>query len=380
MMKVLEIGTLNVKKGGPPFSLSRQMYGLKAEGIESVCLMPPCPIEDIIDMSLDYVFTNAPCFSFLGSNFIPNITGILRNISNIDIIHFQGMITYPEHIVSRYATKNKIPYIVAPRGSLYKKALQNKWLKKKAVWYGYLKKDLNRASCLQATCVAEMEEIRNLGCNTPIAVIPNPYDGLQIATGTKQDDSCFTIGYMGRLNPRKHVEKLIYALDYLRKEGIPARLVVIGSEIETYEKFLKNETIKYGLDNNVEFTGFLKDEEKESAIRKCHIFAFPSDFENWGNVVSDVMVRGIPAIATYGMPWEVLNAEHCGWWIRNEQSIINQTLMDAYRQGFEKLKIMGERARSVILKDYSVEVVGAMLNELYSWILGGGAKPDFVYL
>ena len=379
-MKVLEIGTLNVKKGGPPFSLSRQMYGLKAEGIDSVCLMPPCPIEDIIDRNLDYVFMNAPLFNFLGSDFIPNLTGTLRTITDVDIIHFQGMLTYPDHVVSKYAVRNKMPFIIAPRGSLYRQALQNKWLKKKIVWHGYLKKDLNSASCIQATCIAEMEEIRNLGCKTPIAVVPNSYDGMRIATGTNQDDSCFTIGYMGRLNPRKHVEKMIYALDFLRREGISARLIIIGSEIESYEKFLKNEAIKYGLKENVDFTGFLKDEKKESAIRKCHIFAFPSDFENWGNVVSDVMVRGIPVIATYGMPWEVLKVEQCGWWIKNEQAIINQTLMEAYHQGFEELRTMGERARSVILENYSVEVVGAKLKELYTWILNGGSKPDFVYI
>lgn len=379
-MKVLEVGTLNVQKGGPPFSLSRQMYGLKANNIDSICVMPPCSIEDIIDKNLDYFFTDPPCFSFLGSDFIPNISNKLDNIEDIDIIHIQGMLTYMEHVIAKYAIRNKIPYIIAPRGSLYRQALQNKRLKKKLVWYSYLKRDINNARCLQATCIEEMEGLRSLSINKPIAVIPNSYDGTRIASGTYQDDSCFTIGYIGRLNPRKHVEKLIYALDSLKKEGICAKLVVIGSEVESYENFLKSETAKYELDKQVEFTGFLKDENKEDAIRKCHIFVFPSDFENWGNVVSDVMVRGIPAIATYGMPWEVLNDENCGWWIKNDQSIINQTLLRAYNQGFGQLRDMGERARRLILENYSVETIGTMLKELYSWIIYGGSKPDFVYL
>ena len=133
------------------------------------------------------------------------------------------------------------------------------------------------------------------------------------------------------------------------------------------------------MDDSVIFTGFLKGEALDNTIRGCHVFCFPSDFENWGNVVPDVLVREIPAITSKGMPWKILELESCGWWIDTDQNTINKTLLQAYDRGYDELRQMGIKGRRLVENRFSVEPIGAKLKQLYTWILEGGRKPDFVY-
>ncbi len=379
-MRIIEIGTLNVKKGGPPYSLCKQMLGLRENGVESVCFMQPCEAEDIIDNDLNIVFSKKVKYSFMGFDYIPYIDSDLSSLSNYDVMHIQTIWTYMSHKAARYAYTHDIPYVLAPRGSLYAKALKgSKWLKKMAAWYVYERRDMERAACVQATCVEEMMEIRKMGCKSPIAVIPNAYSVPMVEAISRKDDHVFRVGYIGRLSPRKHVERLIYALSHLRDEISDMELKIIGSDDQKYEQFLKEECRRYGVSGKVTFTGFLKGQEKDDAICSCSVFVFPSDFENWGNVVPDVLSRGVPAVTTIGMPWKILEDYDCGWWISNSQKAIDATLRTANALGADKLSEMGMRGRELINERYSVKGVGKMQKELYSWLLYGGDKPDFVY-
>ena len=377
----MEVGTLNVRAGGPPFSMSRQMYGLLENGVDSVCVMPPCDEDDIIDLSLDYHFCEPAAFSCLGFDYIPQIDKSFSKIKDINLIHIQDVWTYFSHSAAQYARHSAIPYVIAPRGSLYKRAMGGrKWLKKQIAWYAYQKYDINHADCIQATCTDEMKELRALGCKVPIAIIPNSCDATLDACDTYNDDGFFRIGYLGRLSPRKHVEKVIYALAELKKKYDNVRLLIIGKDDEKYENFLKLECRRLKLGDLVEFAGFLKGNALDQAIRQCNIFVFPSDFENWGNVVSEVLVREIPVITTIGMPWEILKEKLCGWWIDPSQATINNTLFAAYNMEYDELRLMGKRGRTLVEERFSVGAVGEKLKNLYNWILTGGAMPDFVYL
>ena len=380
-MKVLEVGSLDVRLGGPPQSVSRQMLGLRDNNIDSVCLMKPCHPKYVIDNSLNFVTTNQPSFRMLGYEYIPSINKTLEKLGKFDVAHLQNVWTYMSHYVATYSYHHKIPYVIAPRGSLYKEAMNSKWLKKKVAWYAYEKKDLERAFCIQATCTEEMEGIKALGLNRPVAVIPNPFDISKVTEGNYPQTPYFRIGYLGRLAKRKHVERLFYAIEELRVEHHinNIKLLVIGRDNEKYENYLRTICLRLGLSDRVEFAGFLSGEKLDKAIRTCNLFAFPSDFENWGNVVPDVLSRGIPAITTTGMPWRSLVEEKCGWWIDNTQESLNKAILEAYHMRYEELEEMGKKGRALVSQNFSIKSVGAQLVELYSWILDGGVKPEFVY-
>jgi glycosyltransferase involved in cell wall biosynthesis len=104
----------------------------------------------------------------------------------------------------------------------------------------------------------------------------------------------------------------------------------------------------------------------------------PSDFENFGNIVTEALVRGIPVITSKGTPWEELNTHNCGWWIDNDVDTIAKTLKEAITLPEETYRQMGIRGRELIKNNYSIEIVVEKMLLLYQWILEQRGKPEFV--
>lgn len=130
--------------------------------------------------------------------------------------------------------------------------------------------------------------------------------------------------------------------------------------------------------SNVQFTGFLSGQEKETTCQSLSYLFVPSDFENFGMIVAEALVRGIPVMASKGTPWEELNTYRCGWWVDNDVDTIASTMRAAIEMTEEERRAMGERGRQLIINHYSVEVVAAQMKSVYEWLLGG-VKPDCVY-
>ena len=79
------------------------------------------------------------------------------------------------------------------------------------------------------------------------------------------------------------------------------------------------------------------------------------------------------------MPWRELEEFHCGWWINNDQESINRTLLEALTLPLEERVQMGMNGKRLMCENYSVEVLGEKMKQLYEWILTKGEKPIFVY-
>ena len=282
--------------------------------------------------------------------------------------------------VSQYAKKQGRPYVVTLRGMLYPEALAHNAFLKHLSLELYQRKILKDAAAIQCTCFEEMEQFRALGFKTPVAVIPNPIETTGIIDIKIPDKPIFTVGYLGRLHPRKRVERLIHAM-YDLKEQLPsnARLRIIGGGDTRYTEFLKSEITRLGL-TNVDMTGFLSGKEKDDAIKSLSVLAVPSDFENFGNIVTEALVRGVPVIASKGTPWQELPENKCGWWIDNSQKEINKSILESYHIGEKSLNEMGTNGRELISQRYSVASLGEKMELLYSWILKGGKTPEFLHL
>lgn len=237
--------------------------------------------------------------------------------------------------------------------------------------------DLNHAACVHVTCEDEMRHVRELGVTSPIAVIPNPVEIRDYEY--RKEDHVFRLGYMGRLSPRKNVESLINAFAELGDKAKNAELLIIGGGDEAYETFLHNEVGRLNL-NNVRFTGFLNGKEKNRALASCSVLAMPSEFENLGNVILEGLVRRIPCIATKGSPWKELDDLHCGWWVDYSNKAITDAVSEAISTPIELLAEMGRNGRKLMEDRYAVEAVAKDFKELYNWIMGNAAKPEFVYL
>jgi glycosyltransferase involved in cell wall biosynthesis len=72
---------------------------------------------------------------------------------------------------------------------------------------------------------------------------------------------------------------------------------VIGGKGDYLAK-LKNKVNKSGLSDNIEFTGFLSEEEKADLLRRAWIFVTMAEKEGWGITVIEANAAGTPAVGS----------------------------------------------------------------------------------
>lgn len=105
--------------------------------------------------------------------------------------------------------------------------------------------------------------------------------------------------YLGTLEPRKNIPAIIEAYWRLKSQSespIP-QLVIAGKKGWNYEKIFEL-TEKYGLTEDVIFTGYIDEEEKCDLLKGALCFIFPSLYEGFGLPPLEAMACGTPVIVS----------------------------------------------------------------------------------
>ncbi len=130
----------------------------------------------------------------------------------------------------------------------------------------------------------------------------------------------------------KGIHYLIMALTIVAKRYpdvklyIPGRSMIIGNgffekqKMPGYYSYITNIIKKNGLINNVEFTGYLEQEELAQRLSKTHVFVLASSIENHSSSLKEAMAVGTPAIASQvgGIP-EYFEYGKCGFSYRYQE-------------------------------------------------------------
>lgn len=129
----------------------------------------------------------------------------------------------------------------------------------------------------------------------PIALVPNGVD-LKIFKGTAhKPNKNPTIFYVGRLEKRKGVKYLILAFEKLLQQ-LPNAQLVLGGDGTDREK-LEELVAERGIEN-VNFLGFISDEEKINWLQTADVFCSPALYgESFGIVLIEALACGIPIVA-----------------------------------------------------------------------------------
>ena len=312
-----------------------------------------------------------------------NMRRFLQQI-NYDLYHTNGLWMYCNHATCAAARHQGKPYVITPHGMLYPDALHRSYWKKWPLLNLFFRKDILNATCLHVTCKQELEHVRHFGYKGVVAVIPNPAnlpDYLEEVVLAKPSFlGCSRprkLGFLGRLHPIKKVENLLYGMAKLSRPQ-DCELVIMGKGDDAYEQFLRSETVRLVL-RNVTFCGFVSGREKYEQLAQLSCLFVPSDFENFGMIVTEALSVGTPVMASLGTPWEELNTAHCGWWVDRTPENIAKVMQEVIDMPEADLLAMGERGRKLVREKYSDLEVAGMMKSLYEWIVYGGSKPEFVY-
>ncbi|MBB5707604.1 glycosyltransferase family 4 protein [Sphingopyxis panaciterrulae] len=104
-----------------------------------------------------------------------------------------------------------------------------------------------------------------------------------------------TICFMGRLIPIKGIDILLEAFGLLKQRGIDFRAVIGGDgDIDVFQRLAHG----LGLDDEVEFLGWLNGQEVTRQYSMADIFVLSSRVENQPMAILEAMAHRLPVVAT----------------------------------------------------------------------------------
>jgi len=365
------ISSLRKLSGGPALSSFTLVAGLREEGVKAamVTFQPKDINEELIaNESFIHVlpFPRLPKWQYSKHA----ILYFKENLEKNDLIHIHGLWEFLPHQAAKAAYTINKPYILTIRGMLYQEALNNSSSFKKIAAFLFQKKDLSQAAVLHATCKQEYNFIRSYGLKNPVAIIPNPLElPEELPKIAFKSKAKIRIGFIGRFNAIKNIESLIDAWALLcAKNSFETELVLVGDGDPNYKLSLENRVKSLKL-SNVIFTGFLNGEKKNEMFSSLHYLILPSKSENFGMVVTEALLRGIPVIASHGTPWEDLEKFNCGWWVNNDVNSLYEAMLQAMNTKEEERLEMGKRGQDLVVEKYGQTAVAVQMKELYCWVL-----------
>ncbi len=103
--------------------------------------------------------------------------------------------------------------------------------------------------------------------------------------------------YVGTIEPRKNLPRLVRAFASLKRRGLPHKLVIVGqSGWHTEPIFAEIERLE--LKSEIVFTGYVPFEDLPAIYTMAEVMAFPSLYEGFGLPVIEAMACGTPVVTS----------------------------------------------------------------------------------
>ena len=357
-MKVL-IATPSLLKevGGPAYSVSMIDHHLRLAGVDTVTVTR----------------------SAEGGSSLP-LFAHEELLDKVELIHNFGTWTPFNHRIASAARRANIPCVFCPMGMLEPWSLAQKRLKKQIGLKLYQRDDINRSAAVHATSRLEAENLRAIGIDVPIAVIPHGID-FPVNQPVKQshdpNSDEKTILFMSRIHPKKGLLELVDACARMKRGNW--KVIIAGPDTDGYQTVIEQAVGSAKLQDKFAFVGPVYGEQKSDLFTQADLFVLPTHSENFGLVIPEALAHGVPVITTTGAPWAEIQEVNCGWWIPPGADPLEVALTEALSMSRATLIQMGERGRSLVEARYAWPAIIQKHIVLYKWLISGGQRPDFLF-
>jgi len=109
--------------------------------------------------------------------------------------------------------------------------------------------------------------------------------------------------YVGRVNARKNLARLVEAFSVLKAKGIPHKLVIVGKRDWLAEQ-VEERVRQLSMNDEVIFTGYVDWADVPVFYNAAVLFVFPSICEGFGAPVLEAMACGVPVLTSHGSSLE----------------------------------------------------------------------------
>jgi glycosyltransferase involved in cell wall biosynthesis len=207
-----------------------------------------------------------------------------------------------------------------------------------------------------------LETIRQHIDKNKVSVLPNSIDTDSILPKyDKEFQSPPVIGAMGRLVYKKGFDVFLESLAILKKEGVQFKAILAGKGPE--ERNLKSLVSDFGLENFVEFTGWVKD--KPDFFQKIDVFCLPSRLEPFGIVLLEAMANKVPVIsANCSGPSEIIKHMKDGFLLQENSASKLAAGLEYMITQEEEAKKYAENAYIKVKDKYDTKILSKKLKNV----------------
>jgi len=305
-------------------------------------------------------------------------------VSPADVFHTHGLWMMPNVYPAETARRFGKPFVLAPRGMLGRDALKFSATAKRVFWAVWQKRAVNAVSCFHATAESEYKDIRAYGLKQPVAIVPNGIDLPELSDFKAEDtrrpaptEPRFILS-LGRIHPKKGLDRLVAAFALVAQERAEWRLRIVGPDEGGYAAKLQRQITAAGLEGRISIEPPVFGADKFRLMRQADVFALSTLHENFGMTVAESLAVETPVISTRGAPWEGLIENRCGWWIDHGVEPLGAALHAAMSLPTEERRAMGERGHAWMKRDFAWDGIAQQMAEVYRWLAEGGERPASV--
>ena len=327
----------------------------------------PARVTNLDGVAVHYFPVRAPRRLY----YSPEMAEALRErVVEFDLLHLHSAFLYPTLKASRCAARRQVPYVISPRGMLVEDLIRRKNYLLKSAWITlFERRTIEQASAVHVTSELEARELRRFGFALP--KVFEAANGLEFPaideTAPKEPD---TILFLGRLDWKKGIERLIAALSALKG----ATLVVAGNDESGYTLKLEELCTRLGVRERVEFIGRVEGRDKWRLYRRASVFVLPSLSENLANTVLEAMAMECPVVVTPEVGLAGLVERHGAGIVSagdplNLAGAIGKILDDP-----ERALEMGRKGRVLVKERFAWKDVAATMERAYAEVIAAHVR------
>ena len=173
--------------------------------------------------------------------------------------------------------------------------------------------------------------------------------------------------YVGRIQARKNIPRLVEAFARVKRSARDLRLVIVGKQ-DWQSKDLTSIVRQFGLEDSVVFPGYLSDEDLPILYSAAEAFVFPSVFEGFGLPVVEAMASALPVVTSRGSSLEEIATDAA--------VLVDPGSVDSIADGIEQVLSDATLRQSLVERglgrasQFTVERFAATVRQVYAAVAG----------
>jgi glycosyltransferase involved in cell wall biosynthesis len=244
-----------------------------------------------------------------GYFFAPALRRELRKrIRDFDLVYIAWLYVYTTAVAASECRRQKIPYVISPRGMLDKNAILQRSRLKKLFYISVIERsNLRGARAVHFTSAGERENaIVPIPAEMSL-IIPNgieishheiAFAGHRPKLDLRIPDDRRVVLFLGRLSYIKGLDLLVTAWPLVIQAQPTAHLVLAGPDDEMLYDAIRRDLERKGLSHSMSYRGIVDQEEKSLLLERCAVLVSPSYLESFGMSIVEAMAQGKPVVIT----------------------------------------------------------------------------------